>query len=143
MARCDVISVTASSTDHARPVDAVACQGVEDVGDGGDPPLERDVVARQAARISAAVEALVVGPRDHRREIAARSLQESAQHPEADLGVHLDLQALRGRERPGLQQDAVADRDLADVVQHAGELERRGGETERLGQHPAVARSSA
>ena len=38
----------------------------------------------------------------------------------------------------GLQQDAVGDRDLADVVQHAGELHRLGVQAELLAQHRAV-----
>ena len=39
------------------------------------------------------------------------------------LGVGLDDRALLGRERAGLEQDRVGDRDLADVVQRRGVAE--------------------
>ncbi len=46
---------------HGRPVTAIAEQGVEDVGDRGDPTLQRDLLAAQALWIAPAVVALVMG----------------------------------------------------------------------------------
>lgn len=50
-----------------RPIDAVAEKSVEDVGDRGDPTLQRDLVADESVRIPAAVVALVEPDRVPRR----------------------------------------------------------------------------
>ena len=55
-----------------KAVDAVADERVEDVGDGDDPPGERDRVTRETAWIAAAVEPLVVRPGDLGAELEQR-----------------------------------------------------------------------
>ena len=100
-------------------VDAVAGERVEDVGDRDDAPLDRDLLAGEAARVAAAVPLLVVAERDRRGHVEDRG-GGAAQQAVALLGVGLDDRALLGGERAGLQQDRVGDRDLADVVQRRG-----------------------
>ena len=78
------------------PVGTVARERVEDVCDGDDATLERDLVALQPPRIAAAVPALVMRPRDRRREleqVAARAAEQVA----TDLGVLLHQRPLRRR----------------------------------------------
>ncbi len=100
-------------------VDAVAGERVEDVGDRDDPPLDRDRLALQPARVAAAVPLLLVAERDRGGHVEDRG-GGAAHEPVALLGVGLDDRALLGRERAGLEQDRVGDRDLADVVQGRG-----------------------
>ena len=104
-------------------IDAVARDGVEDVRDSGDPPLERDRLAGDAAWIAGAVEALVVRERDRGRDVEQfrRRICEQAV---ADLGVPLHHAALGLGQGARLEQDPVRDRDLADVVEAARESDQ-------------------
>ena len=115
-----------------RAVGAVGGHRVERVGDEDDPRAERDVLARQAVRVAAAVPGLVVvaDPRVDRRDA------EALEQPVADLGMLAQHDQLLVVERAGLLQDAVGDRDLAEVVQQAGEpqlLDRLVVEAQRAG----------
>ena len=101
-----------------RAVDAVGRERVEDVGDGGDAPLERDRVAGEAVGIAVPVPALVVDERDRRRQLE-HLRRGAAQQPVADLGMALHRAPLLVGEAIPLEQDLVGDRDLADVVQRA------------------------
>ncbi len=97
-------------------VHAVAGERVEDVGHRHDPPLDRDLLAREAARVTAAVPLLVMAQRDRGGHVEDRG-GGAPQQPVALLGVGLHDRALLRGERAGLQQDRVGDRDLAHVVQ--------------------------
>ena len=99
-------------------VDAFGRERVENVRHGGDPALERDRIAGEAARITLPVPALVVHERDRRREVQ-HLRGRAAQEPMADLGVAPHRAALVVGEGAPLQQDLVGDGDLADVVQRA------------------------
>ena len=114
--RCSRIICTASSHREGLAVDTIARERVEDVGDRHDAPLDRDRLAGQPAWVAGAVPLLLVAQRDRRRELEDRR-GRSAQQPVALLGVRLDDRTLLGRQRPGLEQDRVGDRHLADVVQ--------------------------
>src|SRR5205823_2705476 len=66
---------------------------------------------------------LVVRPRDERRELE-HLLSGSGEEVVADLGMGLHLAPFVGSEPSGFQQDAIRDRDLADVVQGRREAEK-------------------
>src|SRR5690349_2205038 len=93
---------------------------VEGVADEDDPRLERDLPAGLLVRVAGAVPALVAAADD--RAHLCEPL-DRLEDPLAELRVHLDDRALLGRERPGLEQDARRDPDLADVVEEGPELE--------------------
>src|SRR5262249_61630061 len=86
-------------------------------------------VACEVARVAVAVPALVMveDPRGDRLDA------ERVEHVLADLGMALEHLALARRQRPALAQDLLGDRELAEVVQLAGEadqldlLARQGG----------------
>ena len=118
-ARCSRIICIASSIGERLAVDAVAGERVEDVGDRHDPPLDRDRLALQAARVAGAVPLLLMAEGDRRGHVEDRR-GRAAHEAVTLLGVRLDDRALLGRQRPGLQQDRVGDRHLADVVQRRG-----------------------
>ena len=78
-----------------------------------------DVHAGEAVRVPAAVEVLVVVPHAGHELVA----EERPRDLGADAGVLADeLPLLRGQ-RPGLEQHAVRDADLADVVQEGDVLQ--------------------
>src|SRR5439155_11344340 len=108
------------------PVRAVGGHRVEGVADEDDPRLDRDLLAGLAVGIALPVPALVAAPHDlaHLREPVDR-----LEDPLAELRVHLDDLPLLRRQRPGLEQDARRDADLADVVEERAELDalERGG----------------
>src|SRR5437868_4788105 len=106
--------------DAVRPI---VRQGVEHVRDGDDPPLERDRICHEAVRVAAAVPALVMRPRDGSREVE-QLVPRSGEQRVAGLGVLLDRSSLLRSERPRLRQEALRDRDLADVVQRAREAQQ-------------------
>ena len=86
---------------HRSPVHAVGRDRVVHVGDRRDPPLERNRLTGETARIPLAVEPLVVRPRDRRRDI--QELRRRSGHQLVpDLGVPLHRAPLvRGqRARP-------------------------------------------
>ena len=114
---------------EGRAIDAIGGERVEDVGHGGQPPDQRDLVADQPARIPVAVEALVVRPGDRRRLLEDLDVR-AAEHALADQGVAVHLGAFGRRQRAGLEQDRVRDRDLADIVQAAGDPDEVAVEAE-------------
>ncbi len=99
-------------------VDAVGRDRGVRVGDGHDAGLERDLVGGEAVRVAGPVPALVVVA--HRGRRLAQAGQAGDQLL-ADRGVADHDAPLGVVERAGLGQDAVGDRDLADVVQQAAE----------------------
>jgi hypothetical protein len=119
---------------------------VEGVAHGDDASAERDLVARQAVRVAAAVEALVAGA-DQRRHRAER--RRGAQDALADDRVLAHERPLPVVERPGLGENRVRHGHLADVVELGGpghalavltrESEPRGGRDRQLGDHADVA----
>jgi hypothetical protein len=104
-------------------VGPIADQRVEEIGDRGDPALERDLLSGEPARIPGAVPALVMSEGNRRRE-REQPRRRAGEDAVADLGVPLDDLPLRFGQRPGLEQDAVRDADLADVVQAAGDADQ-------------------
>ena len=103
---------------EGKPVDAVTRQRVEHVGDGGDPALERNVLAPEPRRVAGAVVALVMGQRNRGGEVEELRARTDEQLV-ADRGVPLDLTPLSFVECARLQQHTIRDRDLAYVVQGA------------------------
>jgi hypothetical protein len=93
---------------------AVGRQRVERVGDREHARGERDLLAREAVGVAAAVPALVVVADDQRRLVEEVDV---AQDRGADLGVAGDAAELVARQRRRLEQDRVGHADLADVVQ--------------------------
>ena len=100
---------------HPRPVRARRGHRLEDVGDGEHAHRRREVLGAQPVRIAAAVEALVMRGGE-RREV--REAGDALEDPRGDERVLADLRALRGGQPGGLVEDAVGDRQLADVVEH-------------------------
>ena len=90
---------------------------VEHLGDEDDARAERDVLAGEAVRIPRAVPALVVV----QHPVGDRIDAEALEHAVADLRVPLNDEPLGVRQRAGLAQDLLGDRELAEVVQAAGE----------------------
>ena len=101
-------------------------------------PGERDLLARQPARVAGAVVALVVGERD-----LGGGLEQldagTGQHRVTERGVRLELAALARRERAGLAGDGVRDGGHAHVVQAAGDPDQVRVEAEPLSHERAVA----
>ena len=71
----------------------------------------------EAVRIAGAVPALVVV--EH--PVGDRVDAEALEHAEADLRMALEHEPLGVRERAGLAQDLLGDRQLAEVVQACGQ----------------------
>lgn len=78
-----------------RSIDPIAGKRVEDVGNARDPALEGDRFADQAARVTAAVEMLVVRPGDRRRELEQLGLG-AREKTVTQLGVLLHRHARVG-----------------------------------------------
>ena len=99
-----------------------ADQGVIDVGNGHQPAGQRDRLALQAAGVTAAVEAFVVRAADllgaaEKSRVLPRHLFEVADDRLAVEGVLLHEGEFLWREPAGLQQNAVRDAHLADIVE--------------------------
>ena len=108
-------------------INALGRQCVVDVGQCENPAAEGNLLAAQASRVAAAVEAFVVGHRDvvgHAEELRALvGLRGGVERFAADDRMPLhDLEFL-GREPSGLEQHPIRNPDLPDVVQRAGEVE--------------------
>jgi hypothetical protein len=101
-----------------RPVGPVAEQRVEDVGDSGDPALDRYLPVAQPARVAAAVEPLVMGEGDLRRHFQQLVLG-AGEDLVADGRVGLHQLTLALGKRVDLAQHPARSRDLANVV-HRG-----------------------
>jgi hypothetical protein len=110
---------------HGRPVHPVAGEGVEDIGHGGDPTLDADLLAPQAVGIAGTVPPFVVGQRDRGRQPDDLGVG-IGQQPVAQLRMALDPPPLVVGQRAGLQQHVVGHTDLADVVEHAGQTDGLG-----------------
>ena len=75
------------------------------------------VLAGEAVGIAGAVPALVVVQHPVRHRLDAEALE----HPVGDLRVALDDEPFGARQLAGLLEDLFRDRELAEVVQAAGE----------------------
>src|SRR4051794_6710151 len=109
---------------------AVGRHRVVRVADEDDPRLERDLLARDAVGIAAAVPALVAVAHDLAHLL---QLLDRRDDPLTELGMRLHDRALFRGQAAGLREDRALDADLADVVQERTELEaleRRLVETE-------------
>ena len=94
-------------------------KGVEHVAHCHDPALDGDVLALQPIGISRTVPFLVMGQRDlpgHPHQV--RVMPGQYLRADGGMGLH-DLPFLL-IELAGLEQDAVGDADLADIVHRAG-----------------------
>ena len=101
-------------------VRALVDEHVEHVGDVHEPPHERDVGARQRRRGSPCRPSARGGSgRCSRRPRAAPSRASASTRAPASAWVLTTSNSAVG-EPPGLEQDRVRDRDLADVVQRRG-----------------------
>ena len=100
-------------------IGTVARHRVERVRHGEDPGGEWDLVALQAVGIALAVEALVMVAGHVAHHLRQVELVEDVAR---DLGVLAHLLELVAVEPAGLQQDAIRDADLADVVDHRAHL---------------------
>lgn len=122
-------------------VGPAARQCVEDVRNRGDPALERYLLACDALGVAGPVVSLVMGKRDRGGEIEEmRGRPREDRVP--DRRVPLDQTPLLRIQSGRLQQDAVRDRDLADVVEAAGDADQVAVlvvESQPLGEHEAVA----
>ncbi len=108
-------SAIAADARAGRPVTAIRGHRVEGVGDEDDARAERDLLAGEAERVAGAVPPLVVvqDPAIDRRD--AQPLEQAR----AEHGVLAHHPQLVRIELARLLQDAVGDRDLAQVVQQA------------------------
>src|SRR5437763_4594877 len=102
---------------HGRPrrmVDARRQHRVERVGDVNDPRAERNFLSLEAVWIAGAVEPFVVVA-DGGHGVVQEA--EAVDDPRSLVRVSLHQPPLIGRERRGLQEDRVGDRELADVME--------------------------
>src|SRR5262245_20252975 len=113
---------------QGRLVEALAAQGVVDVGEGRQAGGRRDRGAGQLVRVTGAVVTFVVAADDvagHPQKVhrSAVLLSQRLQDAVADqrMGPHLGALGLRQRGR--LQEDVVGQADLADVVQDHAALQ--------------------
>ena len=90
------------------------------VGDRDHPRQQRDVLADEAARVAAAVDALVVGEDDVGHRAVAVDAPDEAR---TLVGVRADDLPVLVVELAVGQQDAVGEGELADVVQQAGRVD--------------------
>src|SRR6185437_13777571 len=97
------------------PIRPMARHGIERIGDGEDPRTERNLFTHETVRVAASIPAFVVRPHD----LEPFTLQEhnSREHRLSEHRVRLHPPALRWAQGAGLQQDAVRDSDLADIVE--------------------------
>src|SRR5207248_11727297 len=103
------------------PVDSVAGDGVEGVGDGEDACVEIDLLALQAQRVARPVPPLVVLSHDARGPFEEL---DAAKYPLPVQRVLPHPDPLLLRQRRGLAQYRVGHPDLADVVEERAELQR-------------------
>src|SRR5437868_3400228 len=118
---------------------------VEEVGKRDDARLHGDALARDAIRIPGAVPPLVMAASNALRE--PNELRSSlGKHPRADHRMLLhDLEFFR-RQRAGLEQNAVRNSNLADIMQWGGapnQLDGRAFDSNRLRQPGRDFRHSA
>ncbi len=99
---------------QCRAVGPVVDHGVVRIGDRDDARADRDLVALQAVRVAASVEALVVV--EHHRDGLAQA-RRLLQDDLADAGMLADRLPLLVAERGGLVEDLVGDGDLAEIVE--------------------------
>ena len=110
---------------HRLVVRPLGHQRVEVIDHRQNARAERNLLAFQARRITLAVPSLVVAEDQRRHRIGKR---HAADDFGADLRVDADLLEFFLRQRPGLRQDVLGNRQLADVVQ-----QRRGLDALDLG----------
>jgi len=106
---------------HGRPIDAIARHRVIGVAGEHDARGDGDLVADEPVRVAGAVPALVARP-DYLPD-PTQQPTDAVEHELALDRVRLhDLELARGEGRR-LVEDLLRDRDLADVMEHRGELE--------------------
>ncbi len=116
---CARICSTARSRRPGGLVRPRGAKGVEDVGHGDDARGGWNLASGPAIRVTAAVPFLMMVQRDRGRQ-AQRLVVGDVEDRGTGRRVGLHQAPLVGIERALFQQDAVRDRDLADVVQRAG-----------------------
>ena len=137
-----------------RLVGAGAGEGIEDIRDGNDARLQRDLPVVQSVWVTASVHGFVMRLGDVAQEVQsvevfqAEIVGDRLYHLQAAHRVLLHLLALRRRQPGGLEQNAVGQGEFADVVQGSeledaldgGVVERGGaGRCEVLGDQARVA----
>src|SRR5664280_524501 len=103
---------------EAVPVGALGGHRVVAVDHAERAREQRDLLAGEAVRVAAPIEALVVVA----HAVDEGALEERAHDLGADSGVLAHELPLLTRQWPGLEEHAVGDADLADVVQERGVL---------------------
>jgi hypothetical protein len=105
---------------QGRPIRPVRRHGLHHVGDGEDASLEQDVLAHQAVRVAGPVHTFMVLRHDLGHRLAeADALEDPGPGP----GVLPHEGVLDLAEGGRLAEDLRGDRDLADVVDVAGQGE--------------------
>src|SRR2546427_5881170 len=92
----------------------VGGDGIQRVCYGKDPSAQKNFFSLETARVAAAVEALVMRE-DHLGDV--RKKGDVLDEVESDLCVPLHQSALIRGERPRLEQDAIGDAELSDIMQ--------------------------
>jgi len=110
-----------------RSVGTVRDERVVDIADAEHAGRKVKLIAGESVGVAAAVEALVVVA--HEPEHLGREAAEAADQLLSVLGVAADDRVLARVERAGLVEDRVRDRELADVVEKAGD--RDGAQNRR------------
>jgi hypothetical protein len=106
---------------HRRPVWPVGSHRLVSVAGEHDPGRQRDLVACEAVRVTAAVPTFILVP-DRARNLAEAG--DSAEDPLADHGVLAHQRQLTCVQRAWLEQNLRQNPELADIVQdrHVAEL---------------------
>ena len=105
---------------HRAAVRTIRSEGVVAIDHGENPAAERNVCAAQPVGIPGPVPILVMMADDRGHRVREIDLRQDLR---ADARVQLHALELRRREAPRLVEDALRDRELADIVQQGGGLD--------------------
>src|SRR5258708_7502923 len=105
----------------AHPIRPIARDGIERVGRGHDPRLDRDALSGQTIGQALSVEPFVVPAYDVQG--VRRVAEQRRKDPPTDHWMRHDVLVLLWGQRSGLVQHRFADADLADVVNVPAELD--------------------